>query len=395
MLAVDQIIQQRYQLQRKLSHNPVRQTWLAFDLQATETGDRLVVVKFLAFGGPVQWEHLKLFEREAKVLKQLNHPRIPKYQDYFHIDEQTLWFGLVQQYIPGKSLKELQTEGKRFTESEVRQIAKQALNILIYLHELNPQVLHRDIKPSNLILDDKNCLYLIDFGSVQDPSPAVGSTFTVVGTYGYAPMEQYGGRTVPGSDLYALGATLIHLLSGTGPADLPQYDAHIQFRHLVNARPSLLQWLEMLTEPSVDKRPTSAREAKKILVSGIVVQKEKIAPTFVNNSGQGGLFNPSIPVPDEIKGWNWGAFLFPQFWPLTNRTWIGLLSWMPYCGPLMGPVLGYKGNEWAWKSRHWRSIQQFKDHQRGWTVAGLLFGFPLSIVIWLGTYAFLTKVISW
>ena len=190
MLAVDQIIQQRYQLQLKLSHNPVRQTWRAVDLQATETGDRLVVVKFLAFGGPVQWEHLKLFEREAKVLKQLNHPRIPKYQDYFHIDEQTLWFGLVQQYIPGKSLKELQTEGKRFTESEVRQIAKQALNILIYLHELNPQVLHRDIKPSNLILDEKGCLYLIDFGSVQDPSPAVGSTFTVVGTYGYAPMEQ-------------------------------------------------------------------------------------------------------------------------------------------------------------------------------------------------------------
>lgn len=392
MIAVDQIIQERYQLQRQLSDNPVRQTWLAKDLQAIETDNHLVVVKLLAFGGPVQWEHLKLFEREAQVLKQLDHPRIPKYQDYFHIDEQTLWFALVQQYIPGKSLKELQTEGKRFTESEVRQIATQALNILIYLHELNPQVLHRDIKPSNLIWDHKGYLYLIDFGSVQDPSPAVGSTFTVVGTYGYAPMEQYGGRTVPTSDLYALGATLIHLLSGTSPADLPQYDAHIQFRHLVNGSPSLLQWLEMLTEPSVEKRPSSAREAKQFLESGIVLKQPQETPTFVNNSGQGGLFDPLVPVPDEIKGWNWGAFLFPQFWPLTNRTWIGLLSWAPYIGPFMGPVLGYKGNEWAWKSRQWRSIQQFKDHQRGWTVAGLLFGFPLSIVIWIGTIAWISQL---
>ena len=145
----------------------------------------------------------------------------------------------------------------------------------------------------------------------------------------------------------------------------------------------------MLTEPSLEKRPTSGREAKKFLESGIVRQQPRVVPTFVNNSGQGGLFDPSITVPDEIKEWNWGAFLFPQFWPLTNRTWIGLLSWMPYIGMLMGRLLGYKGNEWAWKSLQWPSLQQFKDHQRGWTVAGLLFGFPLSVAIWIGTIAFL------
>jgi serine/threonine protein kinase len=392
MLAIAQTIQDRYQLQQQLSDNPIRQTWLAKDLQATEIERKLVVIKFLAFGGPVQWDHLKLFEREASVLKQLNYPRIPKSYDYFHIDQETLWFGLVQQYIPGKSLKQLQIEGKRFTEAEVREIAKQALNILVYLHELNPQVLHRDIKPSNLILDHKGCLYLIDFGSVQDSSPAIGSTFTVVGTFGYAPMEQYGGRTAPASDLYALGATLIHLLSGTSPADLPQYDAHLQFRHLVNASPSFLQWLEMLTEPSVEKRPTSAREAKNMLESGIILNKEnqgKISPNFVNNSGQGGLFDSSVPVPDEIKGWNWGAFLFPQFWPLTNQTWIGLLSWAPFIGSFMTFVLGYKGNEWAWKSRKWRSIEQFKAHQRGWAIAGLLFGIPVSVAIWVSAIAFL------
>lgn len=257
----------------------------------------------------------KLFEREAQVLKQLDHLRIPQYHDYFHIDDRTLWFALVQQYIPGKSLKEHQTEGKRFTESEVRNIAQQALNILIYLHELNPPVLHRDIKPSNLLLDDKGCLYLIDFGSVQDPSPAIGSTFTVVGTYGYAPIEQYGGRTVPNSDLYALGATLIHLLTGTSPADLPQYDAHIQFRHLVNASDSLLQWLEMLTEPSVEKRPTSAREAKQFLESGIVLQqpqKPRLLSTILDKEDY--LIHPS-QSPMKLKAGIGVRFYFHNFGP--------------------------------------------------------------------------------
>jgi serine/threonine protein kinase len=170
-----------------------------------------------------------LFEREAQVLKQLNHPRIPQYRDYFAIDDRMLWFGLVQDYIPGTSLKDLLSQGKRFSQEQVRQIAVEVLQILIYLHELNPPVLHRDIKPSNLILGDDGQVYLVDFGAVQDRAAKEGATFTVVGTYGYAPMEQFGGRTVPASDLYALGTTLIHLLTGIAPADLPQDDLRIQF----------------------------------------------------------------------------------------------------------------------------------------------------------------------
>jgi Serine/threonine protein kinase len=91
------------------------------------------------------------------------------------------------------------------------------------LHELSPPVLHRDIKPSNLILDDSEQIYLVDFGAVQAQASVTGVTFTVVGTSGYAPLEQFWGRgAVAASDLYALGATLIHLLTNTYPADLPQ-----------------------------------------------------------------------------------------------------------------------------------------------------------------------------
>ncbi|MBD1936072.1 serine/threonine-protein kinase [Microcoleus sp. FACHB-68] len=263
MLQAEQVLHERYQLKKKLGHNAGRQTWLAEDL-VTETKE-LVVVKLLTFGGDVHWDDLKLFEREAQVLKQLNHPRIPKYRDYFSIDDRTLWFGLVQEYIPGSSLKDKLTQGRKFSAQEVRKLAIEVLNILIYLHELNPALLHRDIKPSNLIWGEDNQIYLVDFGAVQDRAAAEGATFTVVGTYGYAPLEQFGGRAVPASDLYALGATLIHLLTGTAPADLPQKDLRIQFKDKVTVNPSFVDWLEQLTEPALEKRFSSAREVLEAL----------------------------------------------------------------------------------------------------------------------------------
>jgi serine/threonine protein kinase len=267
MLEPQAIVNQRYQLERQLGQNAGRETWLAKDLQKEH---ELVVVKLLAFGGHVQWEDLKLFEREANVLKALDHPRIPKYRDYFSIDDRSLWFGLVQEYIQGDSLREYIAQGHKFTESQVKKIAIAILEILIYLHELSPQVLHRDIKPSNLILteseEESPNIYLVDFGAVQDRASAEGKSFTVVGTYGYAPMEQYGGRAVAASDLYALGATLIYLLTGVSPAELPQDDdAKIVFRDRTSIKPHFLQWIQKLVEPTVKKRYVSARLALQVL----------------------------------------------------------------------------------------------------------------------------------
>nr|WP_322112028.1 serine/threonine-protein kinase [Aerosakkonema funiforme] len=381
MLESGQILQGRYQLKQKLGKNAGRQTWLAEDL-ATETKEK-VVVKLLAFGGEVQWDDLKLFEREAQVLKQLDHPRIPKYRDYFHIDDRTLWFGLVQEYIPGASLKELLSQGRKFTKKEIHKITVSVLNILFYLHDKNPPVLHRDIKPSNLIWGEDEYIYLVDFGAVQDRAATEGATFTVVGTYGYAPMEQFGGRAVPASDLYALGATLIHLLTGIPPADLPQKNLQIQFADKVNLSPHLASWLMKMTEPALERRFSNVREAlenlKQINLKGEARGNELLKQTSdLNNSGQGRLLDSSVPVPDEIKGWNWGAFLLPWIWPLTNNVWIGLLCWIPQIGWLMAIALGARGNEWAWKSKKWRSIEHFKAHQRGWAIAGLFIGIPTA-----------------
>lgn len=392
MLEAEKILHDRYQLKHKLGHNAGRQTWLAEDL--TVFPIQPVVVKLLAFGGEVQWDDLKLFEREAQILKQLAHPRIPKYYDYFHIDERSLWFGLVQEYIPGNSLREQINQGKRFTPKQVRQIAVEVLEILDFLHQLNPTVLHRDVKPSNLILGEDEQIYLVDFGAVQDRAAKEGATFTVVGTYGYAPMEQFGGRAVPASDLYALGATLIHLLTGISPADLPQRNLRICYSDRVTLSTKIASWIDKLIEPAPENRFKSATEALAALESGITPQNYSVQLVnppkegFINNSGHGNLFDLS-PVPDEIKGWNWGAFLMPYFWPFSNHVWIGLLCFVPQVGLLMAIALGSKGNEWAWKSRKWRSIEHFKAHQRGWAIAGLLFGIPLSLSVWYAVFAML------
>lgn len=269
MLRAEQVLQERYQLQQQLGRTAAgRQTWLVKDLQSNER----VTLKLLAFSPQMQWEELKLFEREAQVLQALNHPRIPRYRDYFSLDKQTgagiPWFGLVQDYIPGFSLQELLEQGERFTEKQVRKIATDLLGILTYLHELSPPVLHRDIKPSNLIFGEDKEIYLVDFGAVQAKAAVTGVTFTVVGTSGYAPLEQFWGRAVAASDLYALGATLIHLLTGTSPADLPQKDSRIQFSDKVSLNPSFVGWIEKMTEIAIEKRYSTARQALDALQFG-------------------------------------------------------------------------------------------------------------------------------
>jgi serine/threonine protein kinase len=267
MLQVEQVLQGRYQLQKQLGNNAGRQTWLAVDL-ATQTRER-VIVKLLPFSPQLHWDDLKLFEREAQVLKHLNHPCIPKYRDYFSTkpsnSDELPWFGLVQDYIQGDSLQQFLNKGKRFTEAGVKEIAIQLLEILIYLHQLSPAVLHRDIKPSNIIWGKNHQVYLVDFGAVQEKAKAEGATFTVVGTGGYAPPEQLWGKAVPASDLYALGATLIHLLTGTAPADLPQRQMRLQFRDKVSLTPSFAHWLETLTNPDPQLRFSNASGALEAL----------------------------------------------------------------------------------------------------------------------------------
>ncbi|MBJ7296632.1 MAG: serine/threonine protein kinase, partial [Dolichospermum sp.] len=265
-----EILANRYEVQQQLGKKAGRRTFLATDLVTGKS----VIVKLLAFSNDFEWDDLKLFEREAQTLKSLSHPHIPAYLDYFEVNSSRYkGFALVQTYIPAQTLEQYLQAGRKFTEIEVKEIAKAVLEILKYLHELNPPVVHRDIKPSNILLGERSgnsvgSVYLIDFGSVQTVLAAEGGTRTVVGTYGYMPQEQFGGRTVPASDLYSLGATLIYLVTGTNPADLPQKDFRIQFQQFANLSPNFAKWLEQITEPSLEKRFSTATQALIALEQG-------------------------------------------------------------------------------------------------------------------------------
>lgn len=117
---------------------------------------------------------------------------------------------------------------------------------------------------------------MVDFGSVQTIAAKEGGTITVVGTYGYMPPEQFGGRSTPASDLYSLGATLIYLVTGLHPTELPQKDFRIRFKQMANLSPRFADWLEWMTEPSLDKRLTSASQALQALDKPQIRNKDSL-----------------------------------------------------------------------------------------------------------------------
>ncbi|MBF2029804.1 MAG: serine/threonine protein kinase [Oscillatoriales cyanobacterium C42_A2020_001] len=257
----------RYDVERSLGRQTGRRTLLAKDTQT----DEWVVIKVLLLGDEFDWQDLKLFEREAKTLESLSHPAIPRYLDYLELDEPDgKGFALVQSYVEGRSLEDHLKAGRSFSEYEVKQLADALLEILIYLHSHTPPVIHRDIKPSNILLTNRSGnspgqVYLVDFGSVQNLVAQEGGTITVVGTYGYMPPEQFGGRVTPASDLYSLGATLIFLITGRHPTELPQTNFQIQFEKYAQITSSFACWLQWLTQPALDQRLDSAETALRSL----------------------------------------------------------------------------------------------------------------------------------
>ena len=252
-------ITDRYQIIDLLDRGGTGIIYLAEDLSSKTK----VAIKVVSLKQIDRWKTLELFEREAKTLAFLNHDAIPKYIDYFHLeDSNNLDFYLVQEWIVGKSLAALVENGWRIKEQRVKKIAVQILNILDYLHKLNPPVIHRDIKPQNIIIDEKLKVYLVDFGAVQNIYRNANSLgATCVGTYGYMPPEQFRGKAFFSSDLYSLGATILFLLTHRSPADLPHKRMKIDFRNRVSVSDEFANWLEKMLEPALEDRFNSAAAA--------------------------------------------------------------------------------------------------------------------------------------
>ena len=164
------------------------------------------------------------FLHEASTLARLDHPNLPKVSDFFTIDDRDY---LVMDYVPGADLlevvREARRKGRALPEAQVLGWMEQLCDALSYLHRQDPPVLHHDVKPANVKLTPEGTCKLVDFGLVRPLDAGRETTFTGLrgmGSLPYTPLEQYGeiaDHTDVRSDIYALGATLYHLLTGSEP----------------------------------------------------------------------------------------------------------------------------------------------------------------------------------
>ncbi|MEA5531176.1 serine/threonine-protein kinase [Dolichospermum sp. UHCC 0684] len=236
---------------------------------------------------------LALFQQEAKVLQQLNHPGIPQTEGYFPYQTRNnlILHCLVMEKIVGPNLEQWlkQQQNRPISEAQAIVWLKQLLEILDLVH--NQQYLHRDIKPSNIMIRPDGQLVLIDFGTAREITRtylANSGGMTAISSSGYSPPEQMRGQAIPSSDFFALGRTFVFLLTGFPPEQL--YNPHLdilQWRHHANhVSPLLLEFIDWLISTEVSKRPSNAEEISRRLAA-IEHQLTENTSTTVNIGGSG------------------------------------------------------------------------------------------------------------
>ena len=240
-----------YQVTSELGANRSggRVTYLATHI---ETQKSVVIKQFQFARSSANWVDYSSLQQEIQVLKDLDHPGIPRYLGDFQADE---GFCMVQEYKHAHSL----AQTRSFSPEAIRQIAIACLEILIYLQSRIPPVIHRDFKPANILVDDDLNVYLVDFGFARIGDGEVGVSSVVKGTLGFMPPEQIFNRQLTeASDLYGLGMTLICLLTNT-PADqvgnLVDITYQVDFKKLKSDL-SLrwIKWLEKMVDPRLKNR---------------------------------------------------------------------------------------------------------------------------------------------
>jgi len=208
------ILQGRYRIVRELGRGGMGAVYEAIDLRLGHT----VALKQSLTDNAQAWKH---FELEARLLARLNHPVLPRVSDFFTEDQRAFF---VMQFVEGADLATLMAEQPGpLPRNAVVAWADQLLDAIIYLHTHDRQIIHRDIKPHNLRITPSGKIALLDFGLARAQRRSEDET-SGQSIYGYspryAPLEQiHNTGTGPQSDIYALGATLYHLLTGVKPAD--------------------------------------------------------------------------------------------------------------------------------------------------------------------------------
>ncbi len=299
MLETGTVVQDRYRIVRLLGQGGMGSVYRAWDLRLKVP----IALKELLPQPGLDAEMLAAlrdqFEQEAGVLARLNHPNLVRVTDFFEVDDKAY---LIMDFVEGRSLADVMVQEGAQPETKVLGWARQLLEALEYCHARG--VVHRDIKPQNIILRPDGSVVLVDFGLVKlwDPNdPVTRTVMRGMGTPEYAPPEQYGAtkdHTGPPSDIYSLGATLYHLLTGQSPPTATERMAMPeQFKPLRQVASGVTSRTEQLVMKalalSVSERWQSAREMLAVLVSGplpepgaVEFPRTQVAPPQMGSSPQ-------------------------------------------------------------------------------------------------------------
>ncbi|HUW94711.1 MAG TPA: serine/threonine-protein kinase, partial [Anaerolineae bacterium] len=303
-LSSGQLLEDRYEILRFLSKGGMGAVYLARDMRFPSV-EKLVAVKEMirAIRDSVTSRiSLETFEREANILAGLSHSAIPKVFDYFHHEHRVY---LVLEFIEGTDLESLLAEiDYPLPQENVVDWAIQACDVLSYLHNHRPNpIVFRDMKPSNIMLGNDGHLVLVDFGIAKIFQ--AGKRGTMIGTEGYSPPEQYRGISEPRGDIYALGATLHHLLTRRDPRKEPPFTFH---EHPIrDFNPTVGPELEAIAsralEYEVEDRYPAADEMKADLLKVLRASEQPLTATVPRSHASSEEILPiwSFACEDEIR----------------------------------------------------------------------------------------------
>lgn len=300
------VLGNRYEIVRELGRGGFGRSYLAID--RNKFGEKCVLKEFAPqVRGQVELAKAKeLFEREAGILYKLQHPQIPAFRELLRVNEgQSESLLLVQDYIEGETylgrLNHRLGYQQVFSEAEILQFFRDLLPVLDYIHKVG--VIHRDISPDNIIDRDRDRLpVLIDFGCVKEVAATVVSRYsnakveTRIGKQGYAPEEQMmRGKVSPASDLYAVGATALTLLTGRDASNIYNpAEATWEWRKYVNLSPELGAIIDRLLKHNPQHRYQSAAE-----VLAVLPTNSKHPP--IESAAPKLTANPATPVTHANK----------------------------------------------------------------------------------------------
>lgn len=221
MLEIGSIIDGKYKILNKIGQGGMSVVYLAMN----ERANKQWAIKEVRKDGVKDYDVVRQgLIAETDILKRLNHPHLPSIIDVIDRDDTFL---IVMDYIEGKSLDHWLKKDGAQTQEKVVEWAKQICDVLGYLHSRKPPIIYRDLKPANVMLKPDGQIMIIDFGTAREFKETSIEDTSCLGTQGYAAPEQYGGhgQTDARTDIYTLGATMYHLLTGHNPS-LPPYEMY-------------------------------------------------------------------------------------------------------------------------------------------------------------------------